>query len=44
MFRQTKVFHTELEGKAQRRRKKRAAKYRQRAKALEEKGLGGIFA
>ena len=43
MFRQTKVFHTELEGAAQRRRKRRAAKYRQRAKALEEKPLGGIF-
>lgn len=33
-----------LEVKAQRRRKSRAQKYRERAKALEAKGLGGIFA
>lgn len=33
-----------LEGAAQRRRKRRAARYRAKAKRLEEKGLGGIFA
>lgn len=33
-----------LEVKAHKRRKSRATKYRERAKALEAKGLGGIFA
>ena len=39
-----KKGYLKLETKAQRRRKTKAAKYRARAKALEAKGLGGIFA
>lgn len=44
MFFQAKQTKYRLEGAAQRRRKARAAKYRAKAKKLEEKELGGIFA
>ena len=44
MFRTSKTMHTELAGAAVRRRKRRAAKYRERAKKLEDKPFGGIFA
>lgn len=44
MFQQTKQTKVRLEGAAQRRRVKRAAKYRAKAKQLESKGFGGIFA
>lgn len=44
MFHQTKQTKYRLEGAAQKRRQKRAAKYRAKAKRLEEKGFGGIFA
>lgn len=39
-FRQTKVYHTEALGFAHRRRKTRAGKLRERAKALESKEYG----
>jgi hypothetical protein len=41
---QVKAGYLGLEGRAQRRRVARAAKYRAKAKRLEAKGLGGIFA
>jgi hypothetical protein len=41
---QAKAGYLQLEGAAQRRRVARAAKYRAKAKRLEAKGLGGIFA
>lgn len=44
MFFQAKQTKYRLEGAAQRRRKTKAARYRAKAKALEEKELGGIFA
>lgn len=44
MFMQTKQTKYRLEGAAQRRRVSKAAKYRARAKKLEEKGFGGFFA
>lgn len=44
MFFQAKQTKYRLEGRAQRRRKVKAAKYRAKAKALEEKEVGGIFA
>jgi hypothetical protein len=39
-----KKAHFALERKALKRRKAKAEKYRAKAKALEAKGLGGIFA
>jgi hypothetical protein len=44
MFYTTKQTKTRLEASAQRRRVKKAARLRAKAKRLEEKGLGGIFA
>ena len=44
MFMQAGQTKTRLEGAAQRRRRSRAARDRAKAKALEEKGFGGIFA
>ena len=44
MVHQTKQTKYRLEGAAHRRRKSKAASYRARAKVLEEKELGGIFA
>jgi hypothetical protein len=44
MFFQAKQTKYRLEGAAQRRRKSRAVRLRARAKALEDKPLGGIFA
>ena len=41
--RTAKAGYLQLEGAAQRKRTKRAAKYRAKAKRLEEKGLGGIW-
>jgi len=41
---QVKAGYLGLEGRAQKRRVARAAKYRAKAKRLEAKGLGGIFA
>jgi hypothetical protein len=39
-----KQAYIKLEGRAQKRRKAKAKKYRERAAALEAKGLGGVFA
>jgi hypothetical protein len=44
MIFQTKQTKYRLEASAQRRRKSRAARLRAKAKRLEERGLGGIFA
>lgn len=44
MFFQAKQTKYRFEAGAQRRRKRRAAKYRAKAKALEEKEVGGLFA
>jgi hypothetical protein len=41
---QAKAGYLALEGRAQKRRVARAKKYREKAKRLEAKGLGGIFA
>jgi hypothetical protein len=44
MFMQTKQTKYRLEAGAQQRRKSKAARLRAKAKALEDRGLGGIFA
>lgn len=40
--RQTKVFHTELQGVAHKRRKSKAVRLREKAKRLESQGFGGF--